>query len=145
MLFMVKKVAEVLVENLKVLDKLHQEKLGSQPKIAKEGGVGQRTVGRALKGEVSPRLTSLDGFAKAFNVQPWQLLHPTLGRVPPNEANDPLLYQLINFYGQLDFDNRDKLLSEANWLYSKQHPDKSHATPFPKAKPVRTDKAKERS
>lgn len=75
--------AEILAKNLARL-MADTPDLGSQPKIAaktaaKGKKIGQRTVGRALKGEVSTTLGSVDALAAAFGVEAWQLLVPPTG------------------------------------------------------------------
>lgn len=68
--------AAILAANLQALQRVAGAELKSQPKIASKAKIGQRTVGRALKGEVSTTIGSLEGLASAFGVEPWQLLHP---------------------------------------------------------------------
>ena len=50
--------------------------LGSAPKLEAKSGVGKSTIARwlAKTPESSPTLDSLAGIAKAFGVQPWELL-----------------------------------------------------------------------
>lgn len=61
----------------------------TQAAVARLSGIPQRTVGRIKNGEQTPTLTMLDGLAKAFRVEPWQLLVPSLrpGR-PPQLVGD---------------------------------------------------------
>src|SRR5689334_1762970 len=75
--FMTKPAAEVLASNLNSL-RSRKKDLGTQPKIANKARLGQRTVGRALKGEVSTTLGSVERLAHAFGLETWQLLHPEL-------------------------------------------------------------------
>lgn len=130
---MVKVISSTLSANLKGLMADVKYGLESQPKVASKAKVGQRTVGRALKGEVSITVGSLEGLAHAFGIAPWQLLHPTLGRMPGTDPNDPLLFQLINFWGQLSQESRDKILAEANWHHSQEHPHVTNSNPYPTA------------
>lgn len=57
--------------------------LGSQPKIAVKGKLGQSSVGRVLRAEVAVNLDNLEGLAKAANLKPWQLLVPELDPMNP--------------------------------------------------------------
>jgi SOS-response transcriptional repressor LexA len=52
--------------------------LRSQPKLAAKSGVGQTTIGRILRAEVSPTTESLAGIADAFNISVQQLMNPEL-------------------------------------------------------------------
>jgi transcriptional regulator with XRE-family HTH domain len=125
--------SELFVYNLNVLHRETDAQLGSQPKVAEKGKVGQRTVGRALKGEVSTRLSTIEKLAKSYSVFAWQLLHPTLGRMPENSGNDPLLFQLIDIYNKLSPSARDKVVTDANWLLGKENPVPSTSNPYPHA------------
>lgn len=89
LLFMAKTLSDVLAANLTRLQEEQKDELGSQPKIAAKTArigkrIGQRTVGRALKGEVSTTIGSLEALAAAFGVEPWQLLVP-----PPEPEAKP--------------------------------------------------------
>lgn len=79
---------ENLARNLRVLMDMTPD-LSSQPKIAKRSGVSQSTVGRLIRGDVRCKLDSLDGVARAFGLQAWQLLVPEL-----DPRNPPLLREL---------------------------------------------------
>lgn len=85
MSFMAKPLSTVLAGNLEKLMQERRDDLGSQPKIvarakAKGRRIGQRTVGRAVKGKASTTIGSLETLGIAVGVEPWQLLHPELGR-----------------------------------------------------------------
>lgn len=75
---------KILADNLKTLMDGHVS-LKSEAKIAKAGGLSQRTVNRARNG-LQVRLESLRGLSKAFGLSPWQLLVPNL-----DPKNPPLL------------------------------------------------------
>lgn len=130
MLFMTKAAAKALADNLNLLSKDAKHGLTSQPKIAKRAKVGQRTVGRALNGEVSTTLASIEKIAEAFKMPAWQLVHPTLGIMPKGETNDPLLFHLIDFFGELSPDSRHELTAHANHLVALENAGKTNAKPF---------------
>lgn len=60
--------------------------LSSNPKLAKKTGLGTGTISRLRNGSVNANLETLDAIAKAFDVEPWQLLVPGMD---PN--NTPVL------------------------------------------------------
>jgi len=128
--FMPPTIKNLFQKNLLALLERQEKTTASQPKLANRGGIGQRTVGRALKSEVSPRLTTIEGLAKSFEVAPWQLLHPTLGEMPKTDHNDPFLYQLIDLYNQLDHDARHTLTAVANGFLANKTTAKTTAAPF---------------
>ena len=49
------------------------------------------------------------------------------------EPSDKLLAQLIDLYGSLSEDGRDRLLGAANRIHVDEHPGRSAANPFPGA------------
>lgn len=52
----------------------------SQVKVAKAGGVAQKTVSNVLQARgPAPTLDTLEGLGKALAVPPWALLHPSMG------------------------------------------------------------------
>lgn len=67
----------VLARNVEALMNSREDR-NSQPKVAERAGMAQSTVGRILRAEVWATLENIDGLAKAFRVQPWQLLTPNL-------------------------------------------------------------------
>lgn len=127
---MAKTAAKVLADNLNLLVAEGRNALTSQPKIAEKAKVGQRTVGRAMKGQVSTTIASIEGIAEAFKLSAWQLLHPTMGIMPKGEQNDPLVFQLIDFFGELSPESRHELTAHANHLVSLEKPGKTTAKPF---------------
>lgn len=71
----------VLAQNLRAL-MARTPDLDSQPKVAARSGVGQRTVGRILLGQVAATIDTLDALANAFGMSAWELLDPTLSTRP---------------------------------------------------------------
>ncbi len=78
MALMARNVREILAANLRALGRQRRDELGSQPKVAARAKVGQRTVGRAMKGEVAATIDSVERLARACGIEVWQLLHPDL-------------------------------------------------------------------
>jgi transcriptional regulator with XRE-family HTH domain len=75
---------KILAANIKMLMEKHVS-LNSEAKVAKAGGLSQRTVNRARNG-LQVRLESLSGLSRAFGLAPWQLLVPGL-----DPSNPPIL------------------------------------------------------
>ena len=69
---------ETLVENLRALMQANPQTHGTQAKVAQRSGVDQTTVGRILRKCHHPTTEVLQGLARAFEVQTWQLLAPGL-------------------------------------------------------------------
>jgi transcriptional regulator with XRE-family HTH domain len=69
----------------------------SQADIAKKASLDQTTVGRVLRKSNATSIDKLEGLAKAFGVQPWQLLAPglggTIGGLSPKAVEVALLYE----------------------------------------------------
>lgn len=68
---------KALSDNLKKLMARHKQ-MRSQAAIGKAAGIDQTTAGRILNGKNAPSVDTLDGLAKAFGLEPWQLLLPNL-------------------------------------------------------------------
>ena len=68
---------KTLAANLAALMQASSE-MPSQSAVAKRAGMDQRTVGRILNEEHSPTITQLERLARAFGLEPWQLLVPSL-------------------------------------------------------------------
>lgn len=78
----------VLAKNLAALRKAHPD-LSGQRKLAKKAGIGEGSVWRAAKGGVGVSIDTLRALARAFGLQPWQLLVPGL------DPNNPPLIQAM--------------------------------------------------
>ena len=77
-----KPLPEILTANLKrLMDEANPRK--TQAQVATAGGMQQRTVGRIKNGDMVPTLIQLQALAKAFRLQPWQLLVPDLDPKSP--------------------------------------------------------------
>lgn len=114
----------------------------TQEQLAKKvfGNDDSKHQARISALETRDSLTSVDlyRFADALNVRARWL---QTGENPSGleehtavPAADPLLMQLIDLWGQLNPDNRDKLLSQANKLHAQEHPHPSTSNPFGKKK-----------
>lgn len=68
---------DALADNLATLKNAHPI-YSSQAKIAERAGMDQKTVGRIINKTHQPLLGQLDGLAKVYDLEPWQLLVPTL-------------------------------------------------------------------
>ena len=69
---------DTLVENMRALMDARPERVGTQAKIAQLAGVDQTTVGKLLRKQHHPTTEVLQGLARAFGVEVWQLLTPKL-------------------------------------------------------------------
>jgi transcriptional regulator with XRE-family HTH domain len=65
--------AKVLGANLTALMASNGD-LNSNPKVSKKTGLGTGSVSRLRNGDVDANLSTLEKIAKAFELQPWQLL-----------------------------------------------------------------------
>lgn len=66
--------------NLELLMQLTQT---TQNRLARLSGVGQRSIGRILKGEQIPSLDICDQIAHAFGLRAWQMLLPNINPQDP--------------------------------------------------------------
>lgn len=69
----------ILASNLKRLMQQHPA-LGTLPKLTEASGVSNGTLDRIRRAVVATRVDELQPLAKAFGMEPWQLL------VPPAEG-----------------------------------------------------------
>lgn len=72
----------ILAQNLQALMKAHGA-ISTQAKLGLAAGVDQRTIGRILNCERAPTASQIEKIAKAFNIEPWQLLLPQLDPSDP--------------------------------------------------------------
>lgn len=75
----------------------HSIDMKSQNALGKRSKVAQTTIGNYLRPDSYkgfPSLENIDKLARAFSVEPWVLLHPTLGSncLPPAELE---IYQKV--------------------------------------------------
>lgn len=91
--------ARMLGANLIRLMEAHPE-VGSNPKLGKRTDLGTGTISRLRNGEVEPTTKTLEKLARAFHVEPWQLLVPNLepGNLPtlqPVTETERRLYERL--------------------------------------------------
>lgn len=120
---------EVLAGNVRKLMAANKKEVGSQPKLAAKAGVGQRTVGRATKGEVSTTIGSVAAIARALGVEPWELLNPDAGAqtLKPDEremlelyrAASPRWQMSLRYMAALKGDVQDDMAESVNVLYAR--------------------------
>lgn len=98
-------VREVLANNVRrLMDSEPEMGLKSQEKIAKRankpGGkrVAQTAVGYLLRptSRISPKLDTITAVAEAFGMEPWQLLHPTMGERMQQAPEFVQRYEMAN-------------------------------------------------
>jgi transcriptional regulator with XRE-family HTH domain len=100
---------------------LREAKGLSQGDIEKRSGLLRSYISRVEGGYTAPSLTTLEKFAKALGVEPYQLLfrgggHPTAARIPP-QANQPKsLRRLIKAFESMTTANRKLILTLASKL-----------------------------
>jgi hypothetical protein len=67
---------DILSANLRALMRQHPD-LNTLPKITARSGVSNGTLDRIRRAETACRIDELAKLARAFGVQPWQLLVPS--------------------------------------------------------------------
>jgi hypothetical protein len=94
--------AAVLAANIKELMKhsLYRERLGSNPKLGSATKLGSSAIHRVRAGH-NATLETLEALAKAFDLEPWQLL------VPINDPKNPPALKTLSeaevaFYAKID-------------------------------------------
>ena len=70
-----------LAQNVKAL-MAHREGPTTQGELHRRSGVAQATIGRVLKGDQTARVETVAMIARAYSLEPWQLLVP--GMDPSN-------------------------------------------------------------
>jgi transcriptional regulator with XRE-family HTH domain len=91
--------AQILAANLAGLMAAHSE-LNSNPKLAKKTELSTGTISRLRNSDVDANLDTLERLARAFQVDPWQLLVPGMDpkNVPtlqPTSEAERRLYERI--------------------------------------------------
>jgi len=114
-----KSALSILSANLKALKEAGAVSL-SQKAIAKKAGVDQTTVSRTLTATNAPGVDKLDGLAKAFGVQAWQLLvadfDPAKPPVLAAPSPDPRADELAEIWAALPEPRRRVILALADQL-----------------------------
>ena len=91
---------KILAENVRSLMDANKMELGSQPKLAKAAKLDQTTVGRVLGAKHKVQIDTLESLARAFGVEPYQLLIPGLDAKNPQilralSAVEERLYKVL--------------------------------------------------
>ncbi len=100
---------------------LREAKGLSQGDIEKRSGLLRSYISRVEGGYMAPSLATLDKFAKALEVEPYQLLfrgpgHPTAPRVPPQASQSKSVRKLIKYFEDMNIPNRKLILTLASKL-----------------------------
>lgn len=100
---------------------LRESKGLSQGDIEKRSGLLRSYISRVEGGYTAPSLSTLDKFAKALEVEPYQLLfrgsgHPTAPRIPPQASQSKSVRRLIKSFEGMSTANRKLLLTLASKL-----------------------------
>lgn len=77
-----KTAVQIAADNLARLMHARQE-LGTLEKLEPKAGVGKSTIGRLKNGDVSVGVATLEGVARAFKLEPWQMLVENLDPLAP--------------------------------------------------------------
>lgn len=100
---------------------LREAKGLSQGDIEKRSGLLRSYISRVEGGYTAPSLATLDKFAKALEVEPYQLLfrgpgHPAAPRVPPQASQSKSVRKLIKYFEDMNTPNRKLILTLASKL-----------------------------
>ncbi|HVA01980.1 MAG TPA: helix-turn-helix transcriptional regulator [Terriglobia bacterium] len=100
---------------------LREAKGLSQGDIEKRSGLLRSYISRVEGGYTAPSLTTLDKFAKALEVEPYQLLfhgggHPLAARVPPHTSQSKSMRKLAKYFENMSTANRKLILTLASKL-----------------------------
>jgi len=100
---------------------LREAKGLSQGDIEKRSGLLRSYISRVEGGYTAPSLTTLEKFAKALEVEPYQLLfrgagHPTAPRIPPQASQSKSVRRLVKSFETMNTTNRKLLLALAGKL-----------------------------
>jgi transcriptional regulator with XRE-family HTH domain len=97
---------------------LREAKGMSQGDIEKRSGLLRSYISRVEGGYTAPSLGTLEKFAKALDIEPYQLLFrgdgpATAAKVPPQAAHSRTLKQLVRLFEAMPSANRKLLLALA--------------------------------
>ncbi len=93
----------------------------SQGDIEKRSGLLRSYISRVEGGYTAPSLATLGKFAKALEVEPYQLLfrggsHPTAPRIPPQANQSKSVRRLVKSFESMTTANRKLILTLASKL-----------------------------
>ena len=100
---------------------LREAKGLSQGDIEKRSGLLRSYISRVEGGYTAPSLTTLEKFAKALEVEPYQLLfrgpgHPAAAQIPRQASQSKSIRRLIKFFEGMTVANRKLILTLASKL-----------------------------
>lgn len=99
---------------------LREAKGLSQGDIEKRSGLLRSYISRVEGGYTAPSLTTLDKFAKALEVESYQLLfsggHPLAPRVPSQSSQSKSMRKLAKYFENMSTANRKLVLTLASKL-----------------------------
>lgn len=114
-----KSAAAVLASNLRGLMADDRTRtLSSSPKVAARSGVAQRTVNNMEKARHDPHLSSIEAIARAFSLEPYQLLCP---------QDEKEFFQLVRAWHAGTPQERELLLAAAETV-TRRHAAKAPAS-----------------
>src|ERR1041385_3247270 len=102
----------------KRLRQLREVKGLSQGDIERRSGLLRSYISRVEGGYTAPSLGTLEKFAKALEVEPYQILfggdgHPRPPRIPPHPIFPKPVHRLVKLYEGMSTSNRKLLLTLA--------------------------------
>lgn len=89
-------IAQTVANNIRTIVETFHTGKGAQTDAAKRCKMHQRTLGRAMNGEQSASLDTLQAVAEGYGLQPWHLLIPNL-----DPKNPPAIHQMTEQETQL--------------------------------------------
>jgi transcriptional regulator with XRE-family HTH domain len=100
---------------------LREAKGLSQGDIEKRSGLLRSYISRVEGGYTAPSLITLEKFAKALEVEPYQILfrgtgRPTTPRIPPQASQSKSVRKLVKCYEGMSTPNRKLILTLAGKL-----------------------------
>ena len=98
---------DILAINLRWL--MERDKL-SEGDVAKKAGIDKKTINNILNRRNEPQLDIVEAVAKAFGLEPWQLLVDGMGEAM---TRDGKLGSLIEAYAKTDDSGRESMLKVA--------------------------------
>lgn len=105
----------IVKENLKTLMS-HDRALKNPYAVGEKAGVGKSTVQRALQCTSGMKLEKLESLAKAFELEPWQILIPELDPASPHKE----IAKIFKTIAKMSDEDLEKLMA---YLFKRQSDD----------------------
>lgn len=103
-----KKAIEILSKNLRQLVG-EGRRYPTLEALAARSGVGKSTIARARNGENALRIDNLEDIAKAFNLEPWQMLVENVDPTSPpsltNAEDKPSPWPFVGVISEAEYKN----------------------------------------